>query len=341
MPRYGKIIFILLLATIVCAYGGGRYAGSFLEWGTGARPMALADAAAAMSGNGETFYYNPASLVFMESAFLNLMYAPTFGSLSSPMAHYHVAGFAMPLESETALAFNWARFSVHDIPVYPELDGESFSERNYQFSMRPDDTQLGTIRDVEDVLYLSLAKNLGFPMPLGWWYDDLPVDFPLGANFKLIRQTLGDHDASAVGIDVGAMLRFHLGRFLQNRNFGRLAFGVSIKDISRTELKWDTEYSDRIKPTRSFGISYQHPLQRFNTQLNIYYTRRIQYKTKQLTGLELLFKSLSIRIGHNAEGLTAGAGMYWWRFHLDYAFVANDFQDVHRLSCAINLGDFK
>ncbi|MDZ7723176.1 MAG: hypothetical protein U5R06_10325 [candidate division KSB1 bacterium] len=323
------------------ASGGGRYAGSFLEWGTGARPMALADAAVAMAGNGETFYYNPASLVFLQRAFVNLMYAPTFGSLSDPMAHYHIAGLSMPLESETAFAFHWARFSVNDIPVYPELQGKSFSDRNYQLALRPDGTQLGTIRDTEDALYLSVAKNITFPMPLGWWYDDLPVDLPLGVNFKLIRQVLGEHDASALGVDVGGMLRFHLGRFLQNRKIGRVALGVSVKDISRTELKWDTEHRDRIMTTRSWGLHYQHPIRQWDAELNFYYTKRVQYESRYLGGVEFTLKNLALRIGRNADGLTAGAGLYWWRLHLNYAFVANDFQDVHRLSCGINLGDFR
>lgn len=338
MPGYSKLILIIFIFISVRTSSGGRYAGSFLEWGTGARPMALADAAAAMTGNGETFYYNPASMVFLKTAFVNLMYAPTFGSVSSPMAHYHVAGFALPLESQTALAFNWARYSVHDIPVYPDLQGGSFSERNYDLSLRPDGTQIGSIRDVEDALYLSVAKNIQFPMPLGWWYDDLPVDFPLGANFKLIRQNLGEHDASAVGVDLGGMMRFHLGRFLQNRKIGELTLGASFKDISRTELKWDTEHRDAVSSTQLYGFNYQHSLKIVDARLDFYYTRRIQYKTRHLLGLEFTMTNLAVRLGHNNYGLTAGAGLYWWRLHLDYAFVSNDFQDVHRLSCAINLG---
>lgn len=341
MQGFNKIVIFVSLIFVTACWSGGRYAGSFLEWGSGARPMALADAAAAMTGNGETFYYNPASLVFMKNPFVHLMYAPTFGVLSAPMAHYHIAGIAMPLESKTALALNWARFSVNDIPHYPELDGNSFSERSSQFELRPDGIPIGHIRDVEDVIYLSLAKNIEFNMPLGWWYEDVPVDFPIGVNFKILRQVLGEHDATGLGMDAGAMMRFHLGRFLQNRNIGQMTMGISIKDVSRTELTWDTEYSDKIPSTSAWGVGYSQPIQSIISQLNVFYTRKHQYNTDHLVALELLMPFIALRLGYHSKGLTAGAGFSGWRFHIDYAFVSNEFQDVHRLSCGINLGALK
>lgn len=316
-------------------HAGGRYAGASLELGAGARPLSLGSAAVAMHGRGETFYYNPASLALLEQTHINAMYAPTFGSLKSPMATYNYAGAAFPLQTNTTLAVNWTRFAVDDIPVYPDLKGESFADRNNNLELRPDGTALGYLEDVEDVYYFTFAKDIGFIFPLGWWYGDVNINIPFGMNFKMIRQKLGKHTATGMGVDVGGMMKFSLAELFRYRPLGELALGLSVTDMSTTAIVWDTEYKDHIHSTVAAGMAYYHIFPS-NAKMNLFYTFYRKYRKQQLYGCEFIWKNIALRLGTNRDGLTAGAGAGWGRFHFDYAFVANSFQDVHRLSCSFS-----
>lgn len=314
-----------------------RYAGAAMELGVGARPLALGGAATALVSTGETFYYNPSSLGLLQRPHINLMYAPTFGSFSEPLASYNYAGAAYPLHGDGTIAFNWTRYAVDDIPIYPDLSGSSFAERNKDIALRPDGTALGYIQDVEDVFYFSFAKTLESILPLGWWYGDLPITIPLGLNFKLFRQKLGEASATGMGVDAGLMIKFNLGTLLNQRQLGDLSFGFSLLDMTQTAIIWSTEHKDRIHQTFTFGASYLQPLWFSQSSLNLYYTYLQKYEQRHLAGMEFAMKSVAIRLGKNDAGLSAGAGLHWRHFFVDYAFVTNSFQDVHRVSCSISL----
>lgn len=308
-----------------------------MELGVGARPLALGGAASALLSTGETFYYNPSSLGLLQKPHINLMYAPTFGSFTEPMASYNYMGAAYPLHGDGTIAFNWTRFAVDDIPVYPELGGSSFAERNKDAALRPNGTALGYIEDVEDVFYFTFAKTLESILPLGWWYGDLPITIPVGLNFKLLRQKLGEASATGMGVDAGLMIKFNLGTLVNQRQLGDLLFGLSLLDMTQTAIVWSTEHKDRVQQTLTFGMSYLQPLWFSHAWLNLYYTYLKKYDQQHLAGIEFAVKGLALRLGRNSSGLTVGAGIHWKSVIIDYAFVTNSFQDVHRISCSISL----
>lgn len=336
---YKRIIksFFVLFVLPGLLIAGGKYAGAFMELGVGARPLSLGGAAAALEGTGETFYYNPASLGLLSKPYINLMFAPTFGSLTSPLASYNYIGIAYPLPGGGTVSFNWTRFSVDDIPIYPDLSGNSFTERNTNLNLRPTGEPLGYIEDVEDVYYFTFAKTLESLLSLGWWYGDLPIQIPFGINFKLLRQKLGDASASGLGVDLGLMVKFNLGVLLDRRYLGDLCFGLSLNDATKTAVIWNTQHEDRIHQTILTGFTYQHKLWFSDAKLNLYYTYYQKYNQVTLFGIEFAIKALAIRLGSNDAGLTAGAGFGWWKLKFDYAFTSNSFSDVHRLSCSFSL----
>lgn len=329
-------IFLLLLCSTF-ARAQGRYAGASMELGVGARPLALGSAAAALNSTGETFFYNPSSLGLLTKPHINFMHAPTFGKFLQPMANYNYFGATLPMRGGGVIAFNWTRFAVDDIPIYPELKGASFAERNKDLTLRPDGIALGYFEDVEDVFYFSFAKTLESIMPLGWWYGDLPMTIPFGINFKLLRQKLGDASASGMGVDAGMMIKFNLGTLLNQRRLGDLSFGLSFLDMTKTAIIWNTKHEDFVKQTFMFGISYSQALWFSNAFLNFYYTYHKKYERQNLIGIEFAVSGIALRLGKNENGFTAGAGLNWRRFFADYAFVNNAFEDVHRISCSIRL----
>ncbi|MBN1997404.1 hypothetical protein JW935_07625 [candidate division KSB1 bacterium] len=335
--RIKTIIIFCLLALPFSLQAGGKYAGASMELGVGARPLGLAGAAAAMQGKGDCFYFNPASLAFIERSAINLLYAPSYGSVTAPMAHYHHAGLALPLPTGGTVAVNWTRFSVDEIPIYPKLQGNSFSERKANAEKRPDGVALGYFEDREDVYYFSFSRCIKTTLPLGWLYLDLPVEIPVGVNFKFLQQQLYRNKASGIGMDMGIMMRFSMATLFDLRSLGNMTIGFSVLDISKTNIIWDTKQQDRIARTTMVGLSYDHPIVHNKTYLKIFWTRQEKYDTAHLFGLELSYGKTAIRIGKNRSGFTAGAGLFFRRVFIDYAFVTADFDYLHRLSCTIQI----
>lgn len=334
---FRNLYIIVFLACFTNGYADGKYAGASMELGVGARPLALGGAAGAMTGGAELFHYNPSALAYVEKPVISLMYAPTFESFSDPLAHYNYAGIAYPLPGGGTIAFNWTRFSVDDIPIYPDPKGASFAERNSNPELQMDGEALGYFEDVEDVYYISFAKALKKNIPVGWMYDELPIEIPFGMNFKLVRQKLYQSKASGMGIDIGAMIKVNFGTLFDKKYLGDFAVGLSSSDITQTPIIWDTKTEDRIRRSVLLGLHYQQLLGFSNAQIKFYWSRYRKYDRNVFYGAEFLIKGLAVRVGKNAYGITSGAGLYFWKFVVDYAFVTNQLDDVHRISCSINL----
>jgi len=332
--RNGLILIFLISST---AFAGGRYAGASMELGIGARPLSLGGAAVSLIGSAESFYYNPASLAFIKRPVISLMYAPSFGSITSPLASYHFAGLAFPLPNGGTVAAGWTRFAVDEIPIFPKLRGDSYADRLNDTSQRPDGVALGYFQDVEDVFYFSFAKPIDLLLPLGWLFTELPVEIPFGLNLKLLRQKIYDAKASGLGIDAGTIVHFSLGQLFDHRSLGEVTVGLSALDVSQTNIVWNTKKEERIHRTVMWGVGYQQTMGFWDAKWTFYWTRYSKYESTDLFGTEFVIKGLSIRLGKNRTGLTAGTGLHLWRLRLDYAFVTLDLDNSHRLNCAITL----
>ncbi len=328
------LLCLLLLAAAPLGAQGTRYAGASLELGVGARPLALGGAAAAMSGGAELFRYNPASLGLCVNREVGLMYAPTFGSISEPMATMHYLGGAFPLPAGGSVALHWTRFSVDEIPLYPKLAGDSFLDRLEDPSLRPDGAPQGYFKDVEDAFYLSFARPFRFELPLGWLYTDLAVEVPVGLNIKILRQALHQSSASGLGIDLGMMVRFNLGQLLQLRRAGQMSLGLSALDLTRTTLVWQNQREEKIGTALLWGVVYSQPISFHNSRLNFFWSLREKEERNALYGVEYELGGAALRAGYNESGLTAGAGLRWRRMRVDYAFTSLDYESVHRIGCA-------
>jgi len=331
--RWPMLLFALLLR-VAPAAADGRYAGATLDLGVGARPLALGEAAAAMSGGSEYFRYNPAALGLLKRGEISLMYAPTFGGPGSNMANFHYIAVALPAPAGGVVSIHWTRFSVDDIPLYPKLDGHSYADRLNNPELRPDGTADGSFSDVEDAYYISFARAIHLTLPLGWLYTDLPVEIPLGLNVKILRQSLYTNTATGVGLDLGMMLKFSLATFFDVRSMGDLSFGFSALDLTRTTLLWNNEHSERIRSKFLTGLAYRQPLLFPHLETTLFWTYRYKYNGDNLYGAEVAFRGLALRLGHNPSGFSAGAGYRWRRLRVDYALIALDFENAHRLSCA-------
>ncbi len=328
-------VFMALVYCLAGKLSAGDFAASFLDIGVGARAMAMGGAFVSISNDGSGFYWNPAGLALLRKIQISGMYGPQFGSIQNPLGNFHYLGYVQPLPAKAVVALNWIRLSVDDIPIYSDLGNTSYWDRLHDISKRPDGTSEGTFKDTEDAFFFSFGLLNSWKIDLGWEYHAFRIDFPVGINIKYIHQSLGDCEASGIGLDIGGMLRFYLNDFLQVESLGILSFGINVQDVTDTRITWNTKHQDPVGTNFKWGFSYQHTLGDKGI-LNLAFDRDTRYGGKSHFGLEYcLFNLIGLRVGYDGA-FTCGAGLHFWIFQVDYAFLTHELSPLHRINCAIS-----
>ena len=317
--------------------GDSKYAGSFLDLGIGARALAIGGAFVAVADNGSAFYWNPAGLSLLRRLEINFMHTAAFGSITNPLADYNHLGISLPLRGEACLSFNYVRFSVDDIPIYPELSGENLGQRLRNPDLRPSGEALGFFSDKEEAFFFSFAKMNRVNISLGWQYLAFPVEIPVGMNFKVLRQNVHNYSASGFGVDLGMMLRFGVDDLFDDERLGKFAFGVAVMDVSGTTLSWNTQHKDPIKMKINLGVSYLQPLPLWDSTLLLSASWDRKWQKRKHLGLEYQLRGIFVRAGLDEDDLSFGAGFQFWLLRLSYAYVGRELGNVHRLSGALLL----
>ncbi len=323
-------VCLLVLPSLILA---GDYTADFLNIGVGARATGMGSAFCSISDDISSFYWNPAGVALLKKPVFGGMYGSQFGSFKNPLGSYHYLGFALPLPGSGVISVNWVRLSVNDIPVFPELAGEDFWDRLRNRSLRPTGEAEGYINDTEDAFFFSFALMNKFSLDLGWEYHEVAVNMPIGINIKWIQQSIGEHKAKCIGIDIGTMLQFPLNDFFQSDKFGTFNFGLNIQDITETSLKWDTEHADPIPVNYRIGISYLHEIKWIHSKILISYDHTTRWRGEKNVGVELqCMNTFDIRSGFHQGKFTGGAGIKFWKICIDYAFLSHDLDSLHRIS---------
>lgn len=335
LVKKSKLVVWFMLLMVSSSLAGTKYTAAFLDIGVSAKALSLGGAYVAQHGESSGFFWNPAGLGTVVGTELCAMYSALYGSLAEPLANFNHLGASTTLPGGAHLAINWIRFAVDEIPRYPDLKGKSLGQRLTNPDLRPSGVALGYFKDTEDAVYFSFAKDNNFKLPLGWLYLDLPIQFPVGINFKWIRQRLFDSRSSGLGLDIGALLRFDMGLLWNTRWMGYFAFGVSAIDLTQTVLTWSTDHEETIERNIMVGASYEQPLPFKKSTLHFFWTHMSRYKGSQHFGIEFDAKGIALRCGLNDMSFSAGAGLRFWKLRIDYAFVTQDLGNSHRIGGAV------
>ncbi len=352
------LIFILLFSSGLLVFSSvsraaeTRYAGSFLELGIGARAMAMGGAYVAIANDGSAFYWNPAGASTVLRQELFGMYASLFKSLE----RQHHIGFTKPLYGGAAFSLNWIRLGISDIPRYRDVVEILGRETSYSGRVNEASTSASNPQELQelgivltddpmgyssftsDAFFLTLARNFQVDVDFGWQYFVLPVEIPLGINFKLIRQNMFNSSASGVGFDAGGMLKFGMDDLFDDNRLGKLGFGYALKDVWNTKITWNTasRHADKIKRSWALGVSYFQPISSIKGQLLFAYTLKSKYEKTHHFGLEYLYyEKLAVRFGIDNSQFTAGIGLKVWFFNFDYAYRGHELGGSHRVSTAV------
>ena len=175
-------------------------------------------------------------------------------------------------------------------------------------------------------------------MDLGWQYFEMPIEIPIGVTFKYINQSLDNYTGSAIGFDLGSMIRFKLSDFLNTPWLGTFAYSLSIKDILGTSVKWDTENQteDEIPMHFYHGIEITQPIEWIDSELTLLYMYDSKYDGLHNLGFEFAYNEMiAARVGYRDNEITLGAGLHYWMLTLDYAMLPHDLGNSHRVSLKV------
>lgn len=336
MAKWVIVIFIS------CSLSSGgvsasKYAGEFLTLGMGARAAGLGGAYSSIANDAAAPYWNPAGVPLVNQKEILLMHSEIFGGAIS----YDCIGFVFPTDN-SAFGANLFRLGIENIPFTKDLefddcgidgvpDTQDEGEGNGRFD--PGEVLIYDEKRIVRVTNSDLALILSY----GWVFSN---GLSFGAGLKMIRREIGNYSAYGSGADIGVIYR----------PTQTISLGLSLQDATTTFISWSTGTWERILPTLKLGVSTQHWVDRLRGTLLLSIDQDIRFegrrKTSQLSiggvsddfrlGVEYLYsQTVGVRIGLEYGELTAGMGVKYRNYLIDYAFLSHpDLGGSFRLSAS-------
>ncbi len=312
--------------------GATRYAGEFLRIGVGARALGMGSAFVGLADDGTASYWNPAGLATLTGRELTAMHAEQFGSI----VQYDFLSYVMPVgapgKPRQAIGASLVRLGVNDIP---DTRGLQFIDQNGNGKFDyPQDLLI-----VDESRFIFDSDNdVGL---LFSYARDVRPGLSVGGNFKYIRQWLGDSlRSNGFGIDLGLLYVGSSG----------LSLGATLRDATTTRILWNTGTSEFIAPSLRLGAAKTRGFHDRRHLLTAALDVQVGFSDELLSsqahlgavtfefhpGLEYWYdRRLALRAGFEAQNFTAGAGIRYHKFGLDYAFLDHrDLDASHRVSGA-------
>lgn len=283
--------------------GGVR---SVFARGAGGRPLALGGAYAAVDGDLSASVWNPAGLAGVSHKGLYLTHTDLIGLGFNEQ----FAVIALPSWRLGTFSLALRRFAVDGI-----------EGRDAGGAVTATD-----LTDAETELSLGYGRALG----TGW---------RIGAAFKLQQQELAGYSAAGLGMDLG--LQVHPLRTLgiETPLSRGWSLGMQLRNVIEPNLRLLEDDS-----TDPAGVRLGTALQRAMGQhVDLLMAADLE-KTKSMdsrwhAGIELaLLDLLALRVGSLDGMLTAGTGLSWRHFQVDYSFEDNPIETVHRMGMGVDFG---
>jgi len=189
-----------------------KYSNEFMNIGVDAAALGMSNAKVASTDDVNSGYWNPAGLIHLEDKQVSLMHASYFANI----AQYDYAGFAMPIDNESAWGISLIRFGVDDILNTTQLiDNQGNIDYN----------RISLFSTADYGFTFSYARKLKIP------------GFQYGVNAKVIRRIIGDFANSwGFGFDVG--IQFERDDW---------QFGLMVRDVTTTYNIWNIDQKEYEK----------------------------------------------------------------------------------------------
>lgn len=208
------LLYLLLFSLTNNAQSFRNYSNEFLNIGVDAASLGMSKSVVASTKGVNSMYWNPSGLIGIEDYEGSLMHASYFAGI----ANYNFAGFAMPIDNESAVGISIIRFGVDDILNTTELI-DSQGNINYN--------NISLFSAADYAFTISYARNLIFK------------NVYFGANAKVIRRVIGDFASSwGFGFDAGIQFKHN-----------QWQLGLMVRDITTSFNTWSINQAefDKIK----------------------------------------------------------------------------------------------
>lgn len=208
------LLYLLLFSLTNNAQSFRNYSNEFLNIGVDAASLGMSKSVVASTKGVNSMYWNPSGLIGIEDYEGSLMHASYFAGI----ANYNFAGFAMPIDNESAVGISIIRFGVDDILNTTELI-DSQGNINYN--------NISLFSAADYAFTVSYARNLIFK------------NVYFGANAKVIRRVIGDFASSwGFGFDAGIQFKHN-----------QWQLGLMVRDITTSFNTWSINQAefDKIK----------------------------------------------------------------------------------------------
>jgi tetratricopeptide (TPR) repeat protein len=193
-------------------------------------------------------------------------------------------------------------------------------------------------RDDGNLLLGSALSNSEMEIALGF---GRPVSGALsvGGAVKLQRQSLAGFSGSGLGADLGVLGRAPASLRSRAAWADRLTWGVAVRNAIQPAIRLDQESVPDPSVLRA-GLAYEQPSVGGRPVLfAVDLEKSPGVGMKLHAGLDVRIHALlGIRAGMNAGRLTAGMGVAWRDFTVDYAFAGGDLANIHRVGLSRVLG---
>ena len=320
---------IILTTVLIFVFCGGlladteyKYAGEFLNVGAGARALGMGGAFVAVADDGTTAYWSPGGLSSLKSKEVSFMHCQQFDNLIKT----NFISYVHPTSRWGTFGVSWLRLGVDDIPKtgfvdsnqnnvqdYHDLNDNSVKDPGELYIEPP--VVVKYFDDVEDGVFLSYGLRVSETLLAG-------------INLKFIRQSLGIHTSSGIGIDIGALMEL----------FNGFKVGVNLQDVSSTKISWDlTSHEEEIPFSAKVGAAYTANIPSLKSIITASFSLDTKYDTEKHYGAEWwLLRTLALRIGLDEGRFSAGCGLRVTTFQVDYAFIGHDdLGNTHRISTSV------
>ena len=310
------------------AQGAEKYAGEFLNIGTGARALGMGGSFVAVADDATSAYWNPAGLGGLKQTELAFMHTGMFG-----LDTYDFVNITQPFGKSSAFGVSWIRLGIDDIPMTELASSNPISASN-----RPKIS--GYMQDTENAFMLSYGKRIK-PNFLG------DTGFQLGGTFKFLYNSVSGAKRNAIGLggDLGLVWRSSFLSDKQDQGLADLSLGIMAQDLFKTRLIWNTtsspSHTDVIQPNLKFGIAYSRKFPSISSQTLFSIDAGTRYGLEMRYGLEYTIADLlALRVGLQGQDFTTGAGLNvsfakgesGLSFLVDYAFLSHELGNTHRIS---------
>lgn len=228
-----KSLYILFfISQLIVSQSVRKYSNEFLNIGVDAAAFGMGKAVVATSNDVNAIYWNPAGLTTVEESQGAIMHAEYFAGI----AKYDYAGFAMPIDNNSAVGISLIRFGVDNILNTTELIDNK-----------------GNI----DYNRIRLFSAADYALTIGYARKSHIEGLTIGGNVKIIKRIIGDF-ATSWGFGVDAALQY---------NSNNWEFGIMLRDITTTFNSWSIN-KDEFEKIKN-AVPYQNQELPENTEITL------------------------------------------------------------------------